>query len=554
MLQFKQQILAAILLLYHLLIWAINDPLSQFSLSLVLYGLFLVWQPLWNRATTIKVIPTILACSIFLFLTYRFANEALVAIGLILAGLIGSRLLTRRRFRGFDLLALVIITLEMTVGLVPNTFSQIELPTLFSDYMQTVILVPVLLYFLAPNSGQRKPEPSQIDLMHGLLSAILLFVVLLGSIVINLLYGVDYVDGLLLTVFIVATMTFGISWFWNPNVGYSGIGVLWNRYTMSIGGPFEIWINTLTTLIEERYLTPREFLEAACEHLVENEWLMAIQWKFENHSLLVGKESGLQIEHQLGDKVLVILTFKASPSEALTQHTLLLTRMAYQFYLAKLNQEKVRAQEHFATIHHTGARLTHDIKNILQSIKTSIGIVNMADATESSQALLQGNLNQISARLESTLRKLQTPKLDTQVNLVSCNKWAYRITGAYASNPKIRVRSEITNNLTLPVDLFDSVLENLTNNALRKKSATKVTVRLLSTGNMIVLSVCDNGDIIPKEIEESLFVQPVSSGSGMGIGLYQSAIMANAFNYRLELSQNEPGRICFNLYQHIGGG
>ena len=73
--------------------------------------------------------------------------------------------------------------------------------------------------------------------MHGLLAATLLFIVLLGGIVINLLYGVDYIDGLLLTVFIVATLTIGISWFWNPGVGYSGIGVLWNRYAMTIGGP-----------------------------------------------------------------------------------------------------------------------------------------------------------------------------------------------------------------------------------------------------------------------------------------------------------------------------
>ena len=67
----------------------------------------------------------------------------------------------------------------------------------------------------------------------------------------------------------------------------------------------------------------------------------------------------------------------------------------------------------------------------------------------------------------------------------------------------------------------------------------------------MVLSVCDDGTEIATEIEENLFVHPVSSGSGMGIGLYQSAIMARAFNYELELSQNESGRVCFNLFQHL---
>jgi hypothetical protein len=88
--------------------------------------------------------------------------------------------------------------------------------------------------------------------------------------------------------------------------------------------------------------------------------------------------------------------------------------------------------------------------------------------------------------------------------------------------------SDIDNNVTLPIDLFDSVAENLINNALKKTSAKRIDVRLLS-----------NSDVT------------VSSGSGMGIGLCQSAIMALAFNYELEFSQNERGRICFNLYQNL---
>jgi signal transduction histidine kinase len=430
----------------------------------------------------------------------------------------------------------------MAVGLIPATFTQIELPTLFAKYMQTLILVPVLLFYLAPNPDRQKQGRSQVDLMHGLLAATLLGVVLLGGIVINLLYGVDYIDGLLLTVFIVATLTIGTSWFWNPGVGHSGIGVLWNRYAMTIGGPFETWINTLTTLIEERYLTPTEFLESACQHLVENDWLNAIQWNFKNHKIKAGKMSGPRLEHRLDDKVTVVLYFRADPGRALELHTTLLIRMAYQFYLAKLNQEKMRAQEHF---------VTHDIKNILQSIKTSIDILDMDRETPQSQQLLQANLNQISTRLESTLDKLRAPKLNTRVNLVDCRKWIKRIGKQHAGNQRLNFHSDIDHNITLPIDLFDSVADNLINNALKKPAAMQIDVRLLSSKDIVVLSVCDNGAEIEAEIESSLFAKPVSSGSGMGIGLYQSAIMAHAFGYELELSQNEPGRVCFNLFQQL---
>jgi signal transduction histidine kinase len=552
LLQHSQQILASILLLFHFLIWAVDQPLLQFSLTFILYGLFLLWQPLWSKQATIKRAPVVLLAILFMGLAYSFPDESLLFFGLILSGLIGSRLLSQTAFRSFDLLALLIITLEMSVGVIPEAFPQIRLPSLFADYMQTVILVPVLLFFFAPNPDHQTQGRSQVDLMHGLLASTLLFIVLLGGIVINLLYGVEYIDGLLLTVFIVATLTIGISWFWNPGVGYSGLGVLWNRYAMTIGGPFESWINKLTTLIEEQYLTPAEYLEAACEHLVENDWLNAIEWSFEHFTIAAGEKIGPRLEYQLDDKLSVVLYFKADPGTALEQHTYLLVRMAYQFYLAKLNQEKIRAQEHFATIHHTGARLTHDVKNILQSIKTSIDILDMGKEAVDSQKLLQANLNQIGARLESTLNKLKAPKLDTRVTLVDCKKWIKRIAKQHNANARIAFHQDIENNVAVPVDLFDSVAGNLIDNALKKPSAKLIDLRLLSSKDVVVLSVCDNGEAIESEIEKNLFTQPVSSGSGMGIGLYQSAIMALAFNYELELSQNERGRVCFNLFQQLG--
>ncbi len=548
--QFGQQILASILLLYHLLIWAVDDPRLKFALTFVLYGLFLLWQPLWSKEARIHNGQVGLITAVFLLASYRFPNELLLFFGLILSGLIGSRLLAQTSFRSFDLLALLILTLEMAIGLIPATFAPIELPALFAQIMQTLILVPVLLFYLAPNPDQQKSGHSQVDLMHGLLAATLLGIVLLGGIVINLLYGVDYIDGLLLTVFIVATLTMGISWFWNPAIGYSGIGVLWNRYAMTIGGPFETWINTLTTLIEERYLTPTEFLEATCQHLVENDWLNAIQWRFKRLEITAGDKAGTRLDHRLDDNTEVVLYFKADPGKALELHTILLIRMAYQFYLAKLNQEKMRVQEHFATIHHTGARLTHDIKNILQSIKTSIDILDTDSDNTQSRKLLQANLVQIDNRLESTLDKLRAPKLNTRVNLVDCRKWISDSDKQHNANARLNFHGDIENNIPLPVDLFDSVAENLIDNALKKSPSTQVDLRLLSDNEIVVLSVCDDGNAIEPEIENNLFAQPVSSGSGMGIGLYQSAIMAHAFGYELELSQNENGRVCFNLFQH----
>ena len=551
LLQYEQQILASALLVYHILIWSIADSKLHLALTLILYGLFLLWQPLWSKDIQIAKIPVLLFATFLFLIAYYFPKESLIFFGLLFSGLIGSRLLSHSSFRSFDLLALLIIILEMAVGVVPDTFPEITLPGLFANYMQTVIFIPVLLFFFAPNPSLKRQGRSQVDLMHGLLAATLIFIVLLGGIVINLLYGVDYIDGLLLTVFIVSTLTIGISWFWNPGVGYSGIGVLWNRYAMTIGGPFEIWISTLTALIEEHYLTPNELLEAACEHLVENDWLNGIRWNFESSSVSAGSETGHFISHSLAYKTDVNLYYKSIPGSALEQHTILLIRMAYQFYLAKLNQEKIRAQEHFATIHHTGARLTHDIKNILQSIKASLDILNENVNSAGPQKLLQTNLTQISERLEGTLNKLKAPALNRKHNLIGCSEWMDRLESQFHSNPKVYFSRDIETNATIPIDLFDSIGENLIHNALRKKTVNRVDIRLLSSNEMVLLSVCDDGEAISSTIESELFLQPVSSGSGMGIGLYQSAIMAHAFDYEIELSQNENGKVCFSLFRHL---
>jgi len=319
---------------------------------------------------------------------------------------------------------------------------------------------------------------------------------------------------------------------------------------MTIGGPFETWINTLTSLIEESYLSPSEYLEAACEHLVENDWLNAIQWNFKNYRITVGDKEGARLDFSMSKKTQVQVYFKSYPGTALEQHTLLLIRMAYQFYLSKLNQEKVRTHEHFSTIHHTGARLTHDVKNILQSIKTSLNILNLNQDSQKHQKLLHSNLTQISSRLENTLNRLKTPELDTQLKLIDCNYWITKLEVDHQSNSHIEIHHDIENNNPIPVDLFDSVIENLINNALRKPLAKQVVVRLLSNSEIIVLSVCDDGESVPQNIESILFKQPVSSGTGMGIGLYQASIMAHTFGFELELSQNETGKVCFNLFQH----
>ena len=103
--------------------------------------------------------------------------------------------------------------------------------------------------------------------------------------------------------------------------------------------------------------------------------------------------------------------------------------------------------------------------------------------------------------------------------------------------------------ISIPVELFDSVADNLIENAFNKTSEERgleVTVTL-SSAHAGTLTVCDNGAPVPKLVESQLFEGAVDSQTGLGMGLYQSSRLATQFGYRLKLVANLPGRVCFVL-------
>ena len=105
-----------------------------------------------------------------------------------------------------------------------------------------------------------------------------------------------------------------------------------------------------------------------------------------------------------------------------------------------------------------------------------------------------------------------------------------------------------------PYESFDSILENLLQNAREKRIEqpnTEITVTLeskqKSDTDSIRISVSDSGSAIPDEISKQLFHDALQSESGFGIGLYQSHQQAARMGYRLTLEENRAGHVCFVL-------
>jgi signal transduction histidine kinase len=164
------------------------------------------------------------------------------------------------------------------------------------------------------------------------------------------------------------------------------------------------------------------------------------------------------------------------------------------------------------------------------------------------QGLMKRQLPQIAQRLTSTLEKLQAPHAVVQTQ-IDASTWWEGLKQRYT-------RSEITfaggaalPGAGLPGELFDSVAENLLQNAIAK-AQQQAGLRIEVTFDPAAgdrLTIRDSGDSMPAAVAARLFSAPVPSHSGLGIGLFQAAKQAAHAGYGLKLVSNVAGNVCFEL-------
>jgi two-component system C4-dicarboxylate transport sensor histidine kinase DctB len=98
---------------------------------------------------------------------------------------------------------------------------------------------------------------------------------------------------------------------------------------------------------------------------------------------------------------------------------------------------------------------------------------------------------------------------------------------------------------------LEQILINLLQNALEATEAidaARVEVRVRDEGDMVVLSVSDNGAGIPEAIRAQLFSPfNTSKESGLGLGLVISNDIASDYGGRIEVASSKAGT-CFSVF------
>ncbi|MBC7945948.1 MAG: HAMP domain-containing histidine kinase [Burkholderiales bacterium] len=388
-----------------------------------------------------------------------------------------------------------------------------------------------------------------MDLIYSLLLFLGVTALILGSFVVKVVSQNDYVPALAQTLLVIAFLLIVVSWLWNPNARFGGLQQFLSSYFLSIGLPFETWMQSLANLADHED-DPEKFLAGAVDEMTRLPWVSGVRWHGPTSDGEVGEASKFSSQFSFRGVDFLIFTH-STLGPALTVHVKLLLRLLGDFYDAKRRELAQRNNAYTQAIYETGARLTHDVKNLLQSLRSLCAAAEGSDAdqAEALRALMQRQLPQITQRLQGTLEKLKAPeKIDTA--LIDAARWWENLKQRYNNNTQIKFNlAGNPQGVSLPAELFDSIADNLVQNAMNKSRAQadfELTVGL-SFDSGARLSVCDNGAPVNAAIARQLFGGPVPSRTGLGIGLYHAHQQAEQIQYRLSLQSNEPGNVCFTL-------
>lgn len=533
-------------------------PGASLEVRLILWpvamGLFLLWQPVVSGGQrlgpgqTLVLVALVCLWALFLnpwmLLLWCATLAALIAGRGLRVGSLGRRLALLLAFA--DLLCL------MMLGLVPLLPSDPALLGLLPRDTFALLLTPLLLC-LPWLPAEREKRTGEVDFIHSLLIFLLLAVFVLGSLAVTFLHGTAYGWALFITSLSLGGGLLLLAWAWNPRAGFAGMGAAFARYLLSLGLPMEDWLRRLCEESEASQ-DPEQFLRAALARLLELPWIHGVAWRTAAGEGRLGQGGG-GVHRFSGAGLQVELYFRQTPAPALCWHLDWLLRLLLAFYQVKCQAHQLQVLDHERAVHETGARVTHDVKNILQSLQNLCFAAAHAQDPGRLGDMIQKQLPVLADRLQGTLGRLRRPELPEEKRQMAVRAWWQAL--VHLHRPRgvsLACEAEVAQDEdcpgSLPAGLFDSVAANLLENAhakARREPGLTIRVRLSRHEGGWALRVEDDGSPLDAALAQRLFREPVRSEDGLGIGLYHGARQAALAGYRLVLEVNEPGRVVFAL-------
>ncbi len=527
-----------------------GGTISQ-SFLIVHFGLFLLWQPIVKQQASFSTKQIIILFLLIFGFIYWFNPWLNAFWTLLLLTLLTGRIFARGLARAAYGLAVIVLFLELVLVTTPSLFHLAAISSsLQTPFSIALLALPLVLLFIPASDT----ASSQVDFIRGFLIVLLVIFLCMSSVLISLTTQQKYIESLAISAIILSLFLLLAAFLWVPRAGFTGLAKLLEKYVLNIGGPFEEWFAHISTLEANTGLRPENFLSASLRYLMQQHWICGVNWQTASDSGTEGTLSPHQVEIKDEKLSLVIYTYTPVGPSLLLHSKLLLSILTF-YYRAKLQEQLLLKQAHMQAIYETGSKLTHDVKNILQSTHTMTQIINDNDAEiQEKMDVLKKQMPILTQRLNTTLEKLRAPaKADdsSQTSSGSLLHWWSQLQIRYTGR-HITFSTDISSDVEIPVDIFTTVMENLLDNARNKRIREpdlEISVTLSNSNNQLQLSVADTGSAIDPQIASQLFREVVSSQDGFGIGLYQCYELANNHGYELSINDASQGHVCFVLKQ-----
>ena len=547
----QQWMLGLMLLSLHgVMLWGFDDPLQK-GLLLCHYGLFLIWQPIWQTKEKLSAQAILLFAAGGILLA-TFVSWWLLAIWLsALFGLLGGRIFsaTAQTSRLSYLFAATYLLSALLLWIIPHLLdadTAIEVAAFLMLYLLPIL--PLVILFLRVKQETHQHAPI-LDFFYTLLLFLLSVTLILSIVTISRTTEADYAEVVVWVVFGLAGALVLASWLWNPRAGFSGIGQLLSRYLLSVGLPFERWIKNIAELAE-RETSAKEFMHAAMNEVETLPWVAGGTWQTEEDEGEFGAQAPYHADLEFHDFHLTLYS-RWPLTPALIIHLKLLTQILGEFHEAKRREEALLQNTYMQAIYETGARLTHDMKNIVQSMNALCSAAEQATEADNDRlvALIRKQLPLLNQRLALTLDKLGAPRNEA-TRMLPLLEWWDNLQQRY-NGTRISFSESIMMDSECKIDseVWDSVVDNLLQNALAKaRQAPEILIHAHVVMNeQVFVEVTDSGNPMPDDVATSLFRKRIRSEGGLGIGLYQAGRQAQQAGYQLSLVNNQPRQVCFRL-------
>lgn len=330
-------------------------------------------------------------------------------------------------------------------------------------------------------------------------------------------------------------------------VGLTSLGVFYyyNRLLQNV-------LNVLKTLLklqETRNQNIQDHIASIESHLKEKLGLFCISYTLTYHEKTITKHPDRKCRHLIAlNKDIFYDTIKGS----LTLHVkndngenriinrLILYVVTLQVVNA-IHAEIERINESFDNIAKLQTYMVHDVKNILQFFQGLEYNLNTLETTEEKERFLQHlqeSLTPVNKKITNILSLLQIssrPQQKLEIEHVSLHKIIHPLVQRY------RLDCEISDDVIVMTnkETLQSIFENILSNIAYKKIETedlRCSINVEEENEKIVVSIQDSGK--PFKSPE-LVTQPfyTTKKEGLGIGMYQSKMLAKSVGIELE---------CFN--------